>query len=38
MQAFRSRARTNSPEMTAMAERMSDREIKAVSDYIAGLR
>ena len=36
--AFRSRARTNSPEMTAMAERMSDREIKAVSDYIAGLR
>jgi cytochrome c553 len=24
--------------MTAMAERMSDREIKAVSDYIAGLR
>jgi cytochrome c553 len=38
MLAFRSRARTNSPEMTAMAERMSDREIKAVSDYIAGLR
>lgn len=38
MQAFRSRARTNSPEMTAMAERMSDREIKAVADYIAGLR
>ena len=38
MVAFRSRARTNSPEMTAMAERMSDREIKAVSDYIAGLR
>ena len=38
MQAFRSRARTNSPEMTAMAERMSDREIKAVSDYVAGLR
>jgi cytochrome c553 len=38
MLAFRSRARTNSPEMTAMAERMSDREIKAVADYIAGLR
>jgi cytochrome c553 len=38
MHAFRAGQRTNSPEMTAMAERMSDREIKAVADYIAGLR
>jgi cytochrome c553 len=38
MHAFRGGERTNSPEMTAMAERMSDREIKAVADYIAGLR
>jgi cytochrome c553 len=38
MHAFRSGARTNSPEMTAMAARMNDKEIKAVADYIAGLR
>lgn len=36
--AFRSGARANSAQMTAIAEKMSDREIKAVSDYIAGLR
>jgi cytochrome c553 len=36
--AFRNGERTNSPQMTAIAEKMSDREIKAVSDYIAGLR
>lgn len=36
--AFRQGARKNSPEMTAIAARMSDDEIKAVSDYIAGLR
>jgi cytochrome c553 len=36
--AFRSGARANSAQMTAIAARLSDTEIKAVSDYIAGLR
>ncbi len=36
--AFRSGARGNSAQMTSIAARMSDKEIKAVSDYIAGLR
>ncbi|MBX6318142.1 c-type cytochrome [Pigmentiphaga sp.] len=36
--AFRSGARANSLPMTQVAEKMSDAEIKAVSDYIAGLR
>lgn len=36
--AFRSGARANSGQMTAIAAKMNDREIKAVSDYIAGLR
>ncbi len=36
--AFRSGARGNSAQMAAIAARMSDKEIKAVSDYIAGLR
>ncbi len=36
--AFRGGQRQNSAQMTAIAARMSDREIKAVSDYIAGLR
>lgn len=36
--AFRQGDRHNSPEMKTIAERMSDREIDAVSDYIAGLR
>ena len=35
---FRSGARANSAQMTTIAARMSDKEIKAVSDYIAGLR
>jgi cytochrome c553 len=34
---FRSGARKN-PQMTAIAAKMSDLEIKAVSDYISGLR
>jgi len=38
MNAFRSGTRTNSPQMAAVAARMNDKEIKAVSDYIAGLR
>lgn len=36
--AFRGGARANSAQMTAIAAKMSDAEIKAVSDYIAGLR
>ena len=36
--AFRSGARANSAQMTSIAARMSDREIKALVDYIAGLR
>ena len=36
--ALRSGARGNSVEMMAIAAKMSEREIKAVSDYIAGLR
>lgn len=34
---FRSGARANGPEMVAIAARLSDKEIKAVSDYMAGL-
>jgi len=37
LNAFRSGARANSPQMTGVAAKMNDREIKAVSDYIAGL-
>ena len=35
---FRSGQRKNSAQMSTISARMSDREIKAVSDYIAGLR
>ena len=38
LQAFKSGARKNSPQMTTLAERMSDKEMKAVADYIAGLK
>jgi cytochrome c553 len=38
MVAFRSGLRANSAQMTQIAARMSDREIKAVADYAAGLR
>jgi cytochrome c553 len=38
LNAFRAGTRTNSAQMTAIAARMSDEEIKAVSDYVAGLR
>ena len=38
LNTFRSGARKNSAQMTAIAARMSDTEIKAVADYIAGLR
>ncbi|KQQ91567.1 cytochrome c [Massilia sp. Leaf139] len=36
--AFRTGARNNSPQMTTLAQRLSDTEMKAVADYIAGLR
>jgi cytochrome c553 len=35
---FRSGARANNAQMMAIASRLSDSEIKAVSDYVAGLR
>lgn len=38
MVAFRSGARANNLVMNGVAAKMNDREIKAVSDYIAGLR
>ncbi|HZV63533.1 MAG TPA: c-type cytochrome [Telluria sp.] len=36
--AFKGGARKNSPQMGALAKRMSDEEMKAVADYIAGLK
>ncbi|MBY4898347.1 cytochrome c [Cupriavidus sp. AU9028] len=36
--AFRQGARKNNAVMTAVAARMSDAEIKAVADYVAGIR
>ncbi len=36
--AFRGGARKNSAQMTGVAAKLNDREIKAVADYIAGLR
>ena len=36
--AFRDGQRRNSAQMAGVASRMSDREIKAVADFIAGLR
>ena len=38
LRAFRDGSRKNSPQMTAVAAKMNDREIRAVADYIAGLR
>ncbi|WP_119153878.1 c-type cytochrome [Caldimonas tepidiphila] len=38
MVAFRDGKRPNSSQMVQIAAKMSDREIKAVSDYVAGLR
>jgi cbb3-type cytochrome c oxidase subunit III len=35
---FRDGARKNSPQMAQIAAKLNDREIKAVADYIAGLR
>jgi cytochrome c553 len=36
--AFRAGTRANSVEMTTIAAKMNDAEIKAVADYVAGLR
>jgi cytochrome c553 len=36
--AFRGGVRNNSVQMTGVAAKMNDREIKAVADYMAGLR
>ncbi len=36
--AFRAGQRANSAQMTTIAAKMSDKEIKAVADYMAGLR
>jgi cytochrome c553 len=38
LMAFRAGTRNNSVQMTQVAFKLSDREIQAVSDYIAGLR
>jgi len=38
LRGFRSGDRANNPVMTTIANRMSDKEIKAVADYAAGLR
>lgn len=38
LQSFKGGARKNSVQMTTMAKRMSDDEMKAVADYIAGLK
>ena len=38
MTAFRTGARANGPMMVTIAAKMNDKEIKAVSDYVAGLR
>lgn len=35
---FRSGARNNNAQMTTIAKRMSDDEIKAVADYVAGMK
>lgn len=38
LKAFRDGGRLNSPQMTGVVAKMNDKELKAVSDYIAGLR
>lgn len=38
LNGFRSGARGNSAQMSAIAAKMNDREIQAVADYVAGLR
>jgi len=36
--SFRDGVRLNAPQMNGVAAKLNDREIKAVADYIAGLR
>ena len=38
LEGFKAKGRKNSAEMTTIAERMSTDEIKAVADYVAGLK
>jgi cytochrome c553 len=38
LQAFKAGTRSNSPQMATLAKRLSDDEMKAVADYIAGLK
>jgi len=38
LNSFRNGTRSNSVQMTAIAKRMSDEEMKAVADYISGLK
>ena len=38
LDAFKTGVRKNSVQMTTLAQRMSPEEMKAVSDYIAGLK
>lgn len=38
LQAFKAGTRSNSVQMTTLAKRLSDDEMKAVADYIAGLK
>jgi cytochrome c553 len=38
LQAFKAGTRANSPQMATLAKRMSDDEMKAVADYIAGIK
>ena len=38
LKAFKAGTRKSSPEMQTIAYRMSDKEIEAVADYMAGLK
>jgi cytochrome c553 len=38
LEAFKTGTRGNSPQMTTLSQRMSPEEMRAVADYIAGLR
>jgi cytochrome c553 len=38
LQAFKTGARNNGPQMATLAKRMSDDEMKAVADYVAGIK
>jgi cytochrome c553 len=38
LQAFKAGTRSNSPQMATLAKRLSEEEMKAVADYIAGLK